>query len=197
MVEKEPKLKTMTDAEKQTYMDRYGLQELKENPRGDISIVGFINDHEHWYFDFRVWNHLACSYSGRSVDERHEAQEQEKRATYQQRIELFENGRFLPVVFNTAGSAAPGAELFMKKLAQRAEDIGSMSFPSAMAYLRTRVSRLLARSVYHCIRGTHEKKDKSEFIGAVAFAGRRRGCAEVLPMHQRTDLGAVQDHPLG
>ena len=61
MVEKEPKLKTMTDAEKQTYMDRYGLKELKENPRGDISIVGFINDHEHWYFDFRVWNHLACS----------------------------------------------------------------------------------------------------------------------------------------
>ena len=67
-----------------------------------------------------------------------------------------------------------------------------MSFQAAMAYMHTRVSRLLARASFHCVRGTHEKKEKAEFNRALAFA-HRRGCGEVLQMHQRTDLGAVQD----
>ena len=76
-----------------------------------------------------------------------------------------------------ARSAAPGAELLLKKLAQKAEDIGCMSFATAMAYMRLRISRLLVRAAFHCVRGTHEKKDKTEFNRGLAFAASRRGCS--------------------
>ena len=43
----------------------------------------------------------------------------------------YENGSFLAVVFNTAGSASPGAELLMKRVALQAEAVGFMEFGAA------------------------------------------------------------------
>ena len=103
----------------------------------------------------------------------------------------YEHGSFLAVVFNTAGSASPGAELLMKRLALQAEAVGFMEFGAAMAFMRTRVSMILAKAASECIRGTHVPKDKTEKRRAKDFA-RRRGCAELQPMMQRRDKGAFE-----
>jgi hypothetical protein len=142
--------------------------------------------------DVRVWNHLAERYKGKTVASVHRDQEKEKNRMYKARIEEYENGRFLPVVFNTAGSASPGAELFMKALARHIEASGAMSYATAMAFMRARVTLILARSASECLRGTHEKKDRTEFIRAQDFA-RRRGCQQSAPMYRRADLGAIED----
>ena len=147
---------------------------IDENPRGDFSIVGLFDPHVRVYLDVRVWNHLCKSHAGKPVADVHRAQEGEKNRMYKARIEEYENGRFLPVVFNTAGSASPGAELFMKALARHIEASGAMSFATAMAFMRARVTLILARSASECLRGTHEKKDRTEFIRAQDFARRQR-----------------------
>ena len=79
--------------------------------------MGLFREFERCFLDVRVWNHLACSYLYKTVEELHDTHEQEKNRVYKDRIVNYENGSFLAVVFNTAGSASPGAELLMKRLA--------------------------------------------------------------------------------
>ena len=192
LVRREPKLRSLSEDEMKDYAAKYKTPNLKENPRGDFSIVGLFREFERCFMDVRVWNHLACSYLDKTVEELHDTHEQEKNRVYKDRIVNYENGSFLAVVFNTAGSASPGAELLMKRLALQAEAVGFMEFGAAMAFMRTRVSMILAKAASECIRGTHVPKDKTEMRRAKDFA-RRRGCAELQPMMQRRDKGAFED----
>ena len=170
----------------------YRTATLKENPRGDFSIDGLLRVGERCFVDIRVWNHLAASYADKLIAEIHAIHEQEKNGIYKERIELHENGRFLPAVFSTGGSASPGAELLMRKLAEAAEDRGITSYAHAIARIRTRVTFLLARAASDCIRGTHKKKDTTEGL-RLKDPARRRGCPQGKPMHERFDLGADEE----
>ena len=195
-VRREPRLESLSEEEKLKLEAQYKTANLAENPRGDFSIVGLFRQGERCFMDVRVWNHLACSYRDMTAEEVHTEHEQEKIHVYKDRIEYFENGRFLPVVFNTAGSASPGAQLLMNKLALQMESTGSMSFAAAKAFIVTRVSVITARSASACIRGTHKKKDRTEWERALGFAhkfSRRGGCSKGKPMHERMDVGVIED----
>ena len=105
-VDKEPKFESLSEDAKKELAELYNCT-IKENPRGDISIVGLLRRGERCFIDFRVWNHLATRYSGQTVSQVHAAHTQEKNTTYKPRADI-ENGSFLAAVFNTAGSASGG-----------------------------------------------------------------------------------------
>ena len=70
LVRREPKLRSLSEDEMKDYAAKYKTPNLKENPRGDFSIVGLFREFERCFMDVRVWNHLACSYLDKTVEGR-------------------------------------------------------------------------------------------------------------------------------
>jgi hypothetical protein len=189
----EPTLKQLTQEEKRALQEKYGSSNIGDRPRGDCSCLGFWQEGQRAYFDFRVWNHLAVKYLGMTVEECHKLNEQQKEIEYGPRIREFENAAFTAIVFSSMASAGPGATAFLNTLATRASEIQSIPRSQVLEYLRAKYGLLLIKSQHLCIRGTHEKKNKSAMRSLTKLYSRRRGVPIAKPMHLRTDLGAMQD----
>jgi hypothetical protein len=189
----EPTLKHLTEEEKRALEQKYKTSNLGDRPRGDCSALDFWQPGQRAYFDFRVWNHLALKYVGLTLAECHQMNEQEKEREYGPRIRNCENGAFTAIVFSSMASAGPGATDFVNALASRASELRSIARSQVLEYLRSKYGISLIKSQHLCIRGTHEKKDKSAMHSLTRLYPKRRGVMKLKPMYMRTDLGAMQD----
>jgi len=126
----EPHLRQLNEDEKKTLQSKYNTSKLTDRPRGDISALGFWQEGQRAFFDLRVWNHLSLKYLGKSLEECHRDNEQEKERENGDRIRHFENGAFTALSFSSMASAGSGARDFLNTLATRASEVQHSPLPS-------------------------------------------------------------------
>ena len=64
-------------------------------------------DQQTAYFDVRVFNPFAQSYTNSSLSKCYRKHELEKKREYEERVREIEHGSFSPLVFSTAGGMGP------------------------------------------------------------------------------------------
>ena len=84
--------------------------------------------------------------------------EKSKEREYSQRIREVEHGDFNPLVFTTAGGAAPQSTRVIKHLAAKISEKQGVHRSKATGWLRCRLSFALLRTTLLCLRGTRRKK---------------------------------------
>ena len=73
----------------------------------DVGAEGFWNHQQKAYFDVKVFNPLAPTYSSTSLTQCYRRAELEKRRMYEERIQEIEHGSFTPLVFSFSGGMGP------------------------------------------------------------------------------------------
>jgi hypothetical protein len=80
--------------------------------------------------------------------------ENEKKRKYQQRVLDVEMGSFTPLVFVTNGGMGIECQMFLKQLAQKLAEKDNERYAVVIAWLRTRISFEILRSVHVSVRGS-------------------------------------------
>ena len=89
--------------------------------------------------------------------------ENEKKRKYQQRVLDVEMGSFTPLVFGTNGGMGTECQMFLKQLAQKLAEKDNERYAVLMAWLRTRISFEILRSVHVSVRGSRLPFYRKEF----------------------------------
>ena len=111
-------------------------------------------------FDVRVYHANAPTYRSLSPTKAFELHERRKQLEYEERIVNVDHGSFCPLVFSMSGAVGPLCSIFLKRLAGMVADEMHISYSSAMAWLRCRLSFALLRSAVMCIRGSRSSHRK-------------------------------------
>ena len=96
----------------------YKTVKVEQEARVDISAREFWNRGQKSFFDLRVFNPLALSYSRLSLDASHAMNERDKIRKYSERIINVEQGTFTPLVFTSAEGMARQSEIFYKRMTE-------------------------------------------------------------------------------
>ena len=128
--------------------------------RADVRATGFWTNREDAFFDVRVFHANAPAYRSLSPTKAFELHERRKQLEYEERIVNVDHGSFCPLVFSTSGAVGPLCSIFLKRLAGMVADEMHISYSSAMAWLRCRLSFALLRSAVMCIRGSRSSHRK-------------------------------------
>ena len=128
-----------------------------DEARLDISARGVWTKGQRAFFDVRVFDPLAQSYNGQTLDQAYHLNEEEKKRAYNERILQVENGTFTPLVFCAAGGMGPECSAFYKQLASLLADKRGQSHATVSSWLRTKLSFALLRSALLCVRGTRNR----------------------------------------
>ena len=107
----EPKLGELTG---DTF--RYRTANTKEDARLDVAARGFWTRGSKAYFDVRIFNPTANSYTNLSSNAAHIQNENEKKRQYNERVIQGKHGTFTPLVFTCFGGMGPECKTFFKKL---------------------------------------------------------------------------------
>ena len=84
--------------------------------RLDISARGFWTTGQRAFFDVRIFDPLAQSYSTQSLSQTYSKHEKEKKRCYNERVLNVENGTFTPLVFSAYGGMGRECSTFYKRL---------------------------------------------------------------------------------
>jgi len=126
---------------------RYKTAVSGDNARLGILAAGFCgNRFQYAFFDVRVFNSLAPSYTSSTLTAAYHRHEQEKRCAYEERVREVEHGCFTPVVFSTSGGMRKAATIVYKHLAHLLSIHCNSSYPSVMCWLRCTLSFSLLKS---------------------------------------------------
>ena len=123
----------------------------------DISARGVWTRNQRAFFDVRVFNPFAPTYSNKTLQQCYQMNEQEKKRAYNQRVLEVENGTFTPLVFSAAGGMANECSMFYKRLAGLISEKQGTHQSVVSTWLRTKLSFALQRSAVMCIRGTRHR----------------------------------------
>ena len=129
-------------------------------PAADLKASGFWRSNRHCcaFFDVRVFHPHAQSYRATPLPNIYRSQKREKRRQYEMRIREVDRGTFNPLVFPTAGGAAPAAGAFLKRLASLLAAKKDLSYAMTIGWLRCRLSFALLRASLLCMRGSRATK---------------------------------------
>ena len=98
-VEIEPHLQPVTGEQ-----FSYRTANVEDGARLDVAAENFWGmDRQHVFFDIRVFNSLALSYSTIPLAQCYNRNEEEKRRAYDQHVRQIEHGSFSPLLFSTGG----------------------------------------------------------------------------------------------
>ena len=78
-----------------------------------------------------------------------------------------EHGNFTPLVFGTNGGMGVESSLFLRTLAEQLAIKNGESYATVIAWLRTRLSFEILRSVHWCVRGSRvpfKKRDEGDML---------------------------------
>ena len=97
---------------------RYATANREDGARLDVVAQDFWGpNRQHVFFDIRVFNPFASSYSRSPLSRCYVTNEQEKRRAYDERVREVERACFSPLVFSASGGMGPTATTVYKKLA--------------------------------------------------------------------------------
>ena len=151
-VESEPVLQPLTGEK-----FKHSTAITKDNARLDLSADGFWTRGERAFFDVRVFDPVAQSHIGQSLQAAHRKQEESKRLCYEERIINVEHASFTPLVFTIAGGMGKAAQNFYNRLADMIAESREQPKSVVVAWMRSRLSFSLVRSAVRCIRGTRRR----------------------------------------
>ena len=100
----------------------------EDDSRLDISARGFWQEYEMAFFDVRVFNPFAKSYSNQNqtLDSIFRMQETEKKKTYNQRVIEVEHGSFTPIVTFSHGGCGKETNTFILRLVEKPSEKNGM-----------------------------------------------------------------------
>ena len=119
------------------------------------------------FFDVRVFNPLAKSYSNQNIKSSHRRQELEKKRKYNERIINVEHGSFTLLIFTCFGGMGAESQLFYKRLANLISEKRAVEPSLVVNWIRTKLSFMLLRSSLLCLRGSRSRKVESESFSAI------------------------------
>lgn len=153
-VEVEPNLQPLND---ETF--QYKTSNTQDGARLDISMNGFWGGrYEKCYTDIRVFNPLAPSNNGSSIQSCYRKHESVKKRAYESRIREVEHSTFTPLVFSATGGMGHEATIFYKRLASLLSEKWKETYASVLGWIRCRLSFCLLRSAVQCIRGARSSQ---------------------------------------
>lgn len=161
-VETEPHLQPLDN-------ERFNLRSANTSPeaRLDIKAGGFWSRGVTAFFDVRVTHVNSTSNQNKPTSTIFREQENEKKRQYLQRVLEVEHGTFTPLVFGTNGGMGVESALFLKTLAEFLATKNGESYAIVVAWLRTRLSFEILRSVHLSVRGSRvpfKKRDEGEML---------------------------------
>ena len=135
-----------------------------QDARLDIKAGGFWQRGVTAFFDVRVSHVNSKSYQNKTTSTIFKEQEKEKKRKYQQRILDVEMGTFTPLIFGTNGGMGTECQLFLKNLAEKLTKKTRDTYANVIAWIRTRLSFEIIKSVHMCIRGSRTPFHKSNDV---------------------------------
>ena len=120
----------------------------------DVRVRGFWGNQQNAFFEFRVFNSCAKSYSQMKPAECYERFETIRSAEYEERINKVDCGSFTPMVLSSSGGMGPRMSMALKTLAERIADKTNQRYSVTFALLRCRFVFCLLRSALICLRGS-------------------------------------------
>ena len=130
--------------------------------RLDISALGFWIPRQRVFFDVRVFDLNAQRYRNSDIKKCFQKNEEEKKRAYNERVLEVENATFTPLVFSANGGMGRECKKFYQRLAEMIADKRGISTSIASAFVRTRISFSLLRSMLICLRGSRSLRQPLE-----------------------------------
>ena len=137
--------------------------------RVDICARGFWTCGQRAFFDISIFEPLAPSHRGHSLEASHKKNENEKKRAYSERIQQVDQGTFTPLVFTTSGGMGPEARRFYSRLAEVLSDRKQQPRSYIVSWMRCRLSFSLLRSALLCLRGTRSSSPKAVSLSGMDF----------------------------
>ena len=101
----------------------YATANREDGARLDVVARDFWGvNRQHGFFDIRVFNPFASSYSWSPLSRCYVTNEQEKRCAYDESVREIERACFSPLVFSASGGMRPTVTTIYKKLASMLAD---------------------------------------------------------------------------
>ena len=141
----------------------YRSANVEDGARLDVVAEGFWNHRQKPYFDVKVFNPLAPTYSSSSLPQCYRRAELEKRRMYEERIREIEHGSFTPLVFSCSGGMGPLATIVYKRLASMISEKSGQTYNMTLYWMRSRLSFSLLRSAITCLRGSRSSYSYHHF----------------------------------
>ena len=149
----EPMLTPLT-GEKFTYK----TANKDKNARLDVSAQGVWVKGSKAFFDIRVFNRLAQTYSAQTLKAAHRLNENSKKREYGERVLNVEHGSFTPLVFSCLGGMSPECANFYNRLADKISEKRNIETSKGRSWVRTKLSFCLLRTTQLCIRGSRTRR---------------------------------------
>ena len=115
---------------------------VEDGSRVDVVAEGFWNQGQQAYFDVKVFNPLAKTYSSTSLPQCYRQAELEKKRKYEERIREIKHCSFIPLVFSCSGSMGPLATFVYKRIASLISEKSNQSYSMTWYCLRCKLSFL-------------------------------------------------------
>ena len=126
----------------------------QDEARLDFSARSFWQHGERAFFDVRVFNPFAPSHLNQDLQKSFNANEKEKKRTYNRRVVEVEHGSFTPLIFTPYGGTSRETEKFVTTLAWKIAQKRDLMENSVVHWIRTKLSFTLIKSAILCIRGS-------------------------------------------
>ena len=140
---------------------KYKTTNIEEQARVDVSARGVWIRGSRAFFDVRVFNPLAQSYSNQTLKATHKTNENSKKREYGERVLKVEHGTFTPLVFSCLGGMSIECSHFFNKLSDMIAEKRNISVSKARTWVRTKLSFSLVRSTHMCLRGSRTRRQFS------------------------------------
>ena len=137
-----------------------------DESRLDIAARGFWQRGEKAFFDVRVFNPFAASYSHQKLQNVFQANEREKKRSYNKRVIEIEHGSFTPLVFTPYGGYGREGERCISHLAEKISIKKDISLSVVTNWLRMKLAFTTIRSAVLCVRGSRTLRNKMCIDGA-------------------------------
>ena len=137
---------------------RYRSANTDDHARLDVSARDVWVKGSRAFFDIRVFNPLAPSYSNQTLKAAHKTNENSKKREYNERVLNVEHGSFTPLVFSCLGGMSTECTHFFNRLADMIGEKRKLNVSQARTWVRTKLSFHLLRTTNLCIRGSRSLK---------------------------------------
>ena len=152
----EPLLTPLTG---ETFM--YRSANVEEHALLDVSARGVWMRGSRAFFDVKVFNPLALTYSNQTLKAAHKSNENSKKRLYAERVINVEHGTFTPLVFSCLGGMSVECAHFFNRLSDKLSEKRNICTSQGRTWIRTKLSFCLLRATHLCIRGSRTRKQFS------------------------------------
>ena len=128
-----------------------------DHARLDVSARGIWIKGSRAFFDIRVFNPFAQTYSDQTLQAAHKSNENAKKREYAERILNVEHGSFTPLVFSCMGGMSTECSHFYNRVADKISEKRNIDVSKGRSWVRTKLSFCLLRTTHLCIRGSRAK----------------------------------------